>query len=349
MRKKLETYLLKNGFFPLSSNVSDISALVKVENNLLNILQIIDYKSDLYLDKVQYEEIKASLRAAFSEKGVSEIHILTLILAEDLEKGAALGEEDTFCWLVDKQTEELLIDQDKQPDFYGMKALIEDFLQKWKEDPAELDELQKEEPEETVSTKKSKIIEYLKKAPYVTWGLIIINLVLCFCCIMNPVFFYGKGSLSLAYIEKGEWYRLITSMFLHEGLDHYFSNMLLLYFMGDLLERRVGWAKYLFVYWASGVIGSLVSCLNEYISSSYYVTFGASGAVFGIIGMLLYVVIRRGQTVRISLPSMLFMVGYCIYSSFVSEHVNGAAHLGGLLGGMILMFVLGLRRKSHED
>ena len=97
----METYLLKNGFFPLSSNVSDISALVKVENNLLNILQIIDYKSDLYLDKVQYEEIKASLRAAFSEKGVSEIHILTLILAEDLEKGAILwGKKIHFAGLL---------------------------------------------------------------------------------------------------------------------------------------------------------------------------------------------------------------------------------------------------------
>ncbi len=343
----MEMYLSKNGFFPLTSNVSDISALVKVENNLLNILQIIDYKNDLYLDKAQYEEIKGSLRAAFSEKGVSEIHILTLILAEDILKGYSLGEEDTFCWFVDKQTSDLLIYEDKQPDFYGMKALIEEFLQKWKENPEGFDELQ-EESETTVSTKKSKITEYLKKAPYVTLGIIIINLLLCFCCIMNPVLFYGKGSLSLAYIEKGEWYRLITSMFLHGDLDHYFSNMLLLYFMGDMLERRVGWKKYLFVYMASGVIGSLVSCLNEYISGSYYVTFGASGAVFGIIGVLLYVVIRKGETVRISIPSMLFMVGYCIYSSFVGEHVNGAAHLGGLLGGMILMFVLGLRRKSHE-
>lgn len=344
----METYLLKNGFFPLSSNVSDISALVKVENNLLNILQIIEYKNDLYLDKAQYEEIKVSLRAAFSEKGVSEIHILTLILAEDIEKGAALGEEDTFCWLVDMQAAELMIYEDKQPDFYGMKALIEDFLQKWKENPEGLEELPKEESEGSVSTKKSKITDYLKKAPYVTLALIITNLILCFCCIVDPVFFYGKGSLSLAYIEKGEWYRLITSMFLHGDLDHYFSNMLLLYFMGEMLERRVGWIKYLFVYLASGLAGSLVSCLNEYISGSYYITFGASGAVFGIMGMLLYVVIRRGETVRISLPSMLFMVGYCIYSSFVSEHVNGAAHLGGLLGGMILMFVLGLRRKSHE-
>ena len=342
----METYLLKNGFFPLSSNVSDISALVKVENNLLNILQIIDYKSDLYLDKVQYEEIKASLRAAFSEKGVSEIHILTLILAEDLEKGAILGEEDTFCWLVDKQQSELLIYEDKQPDFYGMKALLESFLQKWKENPASFDEEPVEKPKGP--TKKTILTDYLKKAPYVTLGMIIINLLLCFGCIENPALFYGKGSTSYIYLKAGEWYRLVTSMFLHEGLDHFFSNMLLLYFMGEMLERRVGWFKYLFVYMASGIIGNLVSALYEYFTGDYFVSFGASGAVFGIMGMLVYMVIMKREAVRIPIMSMVFMIGYCIYSSFVGEHINGAAHLGGMLGGMILMFVLGLRRKSHE-
>ena len=185
MRKTLEKYLLKNGFFPLSSNVSDISALVKVENNLLNILQIIDYKRDLYLDKAQFEEIKASLRGAFSEKGVSEIHILTLILAEDIEKGESLSEEDAFCWLIDKQEPRLLIEEDKQPDFYGMKALIEGFLVKWSENPAWLEE---ESPEEhTKTTKKEIVTGYLKKAPYVTLGVIIllvIILLLIFSCIL---------------------------------------------------------------------------------------------------------------------------------------------------------------------
>ena len=342
----MEKYLLKNGFFPLSSNVSDISALVKVENNLLNILQIIDYKRDLYLDKAQFEEIKASLRGAFSEKGVSEIHILTLILAEDIEKGESLSEEDAFCWLIDKQVPRLLIAEDKQPDFYGMKALIEGFLVKWSGNPAWLEE---ESPEEhTKTTKKVIVTGYLKKAPYVTLGVIIINLLLCFGCIMNPVLFYGKGSLSLTFVREGQWYRLITAMFLHEGLDHYFSNMLLLYFMGEMLERRVGWIKYLFVYMASGVIGNLVSCLYEYCTGYYFISFGASGAVFGIMGMLVYMVIMKREAVRIPIMSMVFMIGYCIYSSFVGEHINGAAHLGGMLGGMILMFVLGLRRKSHE-
>ncbi len=343
----MEMYLSKNGFFSLTSNVSDISAVVKFESNLLNILQIIDYKKDLYLDNAQYEEIKGSLRGAFKDKGVSEIHILSLILADDLDKAAALGIEDAFCWFVDKQTFELIIGEEKQPDFYGVKALIEDFLVKWKENPEQFDRIQEEEV--PVPSRKQKAAAYFKHAPYVTLGIIIVNLILCFGCIMDPTLYYGSGSISLAYVEKGQWYRLITSVFLHGSLDHYFSNMLLLYFMGDMLERRVGWARYLFVYLASGVVGNLVSCLHEYITDSYYISFGASGAVFGIIGMLFYMVLQRKENIRISVPSMIFMVGYCVYSSFVGEHINVAAHLGGLLGGMLFMFVLGLRRKSHES
>ena len=342
----MEMYLSKNGFFPLTSSVSDISALVKFENNLLNILQIIDYKSDLYLDNAQYEEIKDSLRGAFKDKGVSEIHILTVILAEDMERAEALGAEDAFSWCIDKQTSNLIIGEDKQPDFYGMKSLLEDFLVKWKENPEEFEEEPAKEQPKT--PKRTILANYFNNAPYVTLGLIIINLVLCFCCIMDPVLFYGKGCTSLTYVREGEWYRLITAMFLHGGLDHYFSNMLLLYFMGEMLERRVGRAKYLFVYLASGVIGNLVSCLYEYYTGYYFASFGASGAVFGIMGMLLYMVIMRRETVRIPITSMIIMIGYCIYSSFVGERINGAAHLGGMLSGMILMFVLGLRRKSHE-
>lgn len=348
MRKHLERYLVKEGFFPLTSNVSDISALVKFENNLLNILQIIDYKKDLYLDKEQYEEVKKSLRGAFQDKGVSEIHILSLIFSEDMERGISLGEEDPFCWQVDAETLELVIGEDKQPDFYGMKGLIQSFLDKWKEDPSQFEEEEKEN-EPLKPTKKQVVIAYFKQAPIISLALVIVNLILCFCCMVNPTVFYGKGCVSLTYVVAGEWYRLITAIFLHASVDHYFSNMLLLYFLGDILERRVGRVRFLLMYLLTGIFGNVLSCFHEYIIGTYYISYGASGAVFGLIGMLFYLVIRRDEKIKISMPAMLFMVAYCIYSSFVGVQVNVAAHLGGLLSGMLLMFVIGLRRKAHED
>lgn len=346
MKEKLEMYLQSEGFFQLTSRLSEVSALVKFENNLANILQIIDYSNNLYLDKEQFEEVKASLKKMFQDRGISEIHILSLILSENTSRSEILAKDDPFCWQIHTGTTELLIGEDKHPDFYGMKGLLEDFLVKYKEDPTQFSA-----PEEEVSkepTRVEKLIAYWKKTPYISLSLIVVNLILCFCCIENPQLFYGKGAVGLSYVLQGEVYRLVSSMFLHGSLDHYFSNMLLLYFLGDMLENKIGRIRFITLYFLTGIIGNVVSCLYEYIAAVNYISYGASGAVFGLIGMLFYLVMHRDERIRISMPAMLFMVIYCIYSSFAGIQVNVAAHLGGLLSGMLLMFVFYPRRKSHE-
>ena len=347
MKEKLEYYLRPNGFFPLTSKLSEVKVLIKFENNLANIIQIIDYTNDLYLDKPQYEEVKASLKTMFVERGISDTHILSLVIAENEAKSRVLSEGDAFCWQIDALNNELVVGEDKQPDFYGMRGLIEEFLGKYKEDPEQFQPPVEEEYKEP--SLKEKFIAYWKKAPYITISLIAVNLLLCFCCIVNPKFFYGKGCVGLSYIMQGEFYRLFTSMFLHGGLDHFFSNMLLLYFLGDMLENKIGRIRFTVLYLLTGLIGNVASCLHEYIANLNYVSFGASGAVFGLIGMLFYLVVNRDPRIRVSMPAMIFMIIYCVYSSFAEIQVNVAAHLGGLLAGMLLMFVFYPRRKSHES
>ncbi len=331
----------------MTSKLSDVVVLVRLENNLANVLQIIDYAKELYLDKEQYEEVKASLRKMFREKGISETHILSLILSENEAKSELLAEDDPFCWQIQSDTKELLIGEDKQPDFYGMKGLLEDFLIKYKEDPNQFLTVELETEKEL--TIKEKLAAYLKNAPHVSLFLIFVNLILCFCCIEQPRLFYGKGCVGLAYVLQGEVYRLFTAMFLHGSIDHFFSNMLLLYFLGDVLENKIGRVRFTVLYLLTGIIGNIFSCFYEYITGLRYISYGASGAVFGLIGMLFYLVIRRHEGIKISMPSMLFMVIYSIYSSFAGIQVNVAAHLGGLLSGMLLMFAFYPRRKSHEN
>lgn len=346
MREKLEQYLRETGFFPLTSKLSDVVVMVQFENNLANVLQIIDYARELYLDKEQYEEVKNALRSMFEEKGISETHILSLILAEDPSKSEILAKDDPFCWQILSSENRLIIGEDKQPDFYGMRGILEDFLQKYKEDPEQFAPIQSRDVEEV--TEKEKWRSYVKHAPYVTISLIAVNLVLCFCCIADPRFFYGKGCIGLSYLLQGEWYRLITAIFLHGSVDHFFSNMLLLYFLGDMLENKVGRIRFLVMYLLTGVFGNVLSCLYESVAGVQYISYGASGAVFGLIGMLFYMVMCRDERIRVSVTSMFFMVLYCVYSSFTGAQVNVAAHLGGLLSGMVLMLFFYPRRKNHE-
>lgn len=347
MREKLEKYLQTEGFFPLTSKISDVVVLVRMENNLANVLQIIDYAKELYLDNAQYEEVKDALRKMFSERGISETHILSLILAEDENKSERLAKDDPFCWQIISSENRLIIGEDKQPDFYGVRGMLEKFLTGYEEDPEQFsveEEMPKPEP-----SKMEKVRTYLKRAPHISLFMILINLIMCFCCIEAPAFFYGKGCVGLAYLLQGEWYRLVTAMFLHGSVDHFFSNMLLLYFLGDLLENKIGKFRFAVLYLLTGIIGNLFSAFYEYVTGVQYVSFGASGAVFGLIGMLFYLVMRKDERIRVSMPAMLFMIVYCVYSSFVNTQVNVAAHLGGLISGMLLMFVFYPRRKSRES
>ncbi len=124
--------------------------------------------------------------------------------------------------------------------------------------------------------------------------------------------------------------------------------MLLLYFIGDMIERVIGSKRFLAVYFISGILGNITSCLYELLTEESMVSVGASGAIFGLIGGMLYLVIRKNDAIEISLSRMLVMVTYCIYSSFAGSNINVPAHLGGLVSGIFITWTLSFRRKKSE-
>jgi membrane associated rhomboid family serine protease len=134
----------------------------------------------------------------------------------------------------------------------------------------------------------------------------------------------------------GQWWRLVSSMFLHGSLLHIAFNMLALWQVGQLVERIFGSARYVGLYMIAGVCGSLASVLwNPHVNSV-----GASGAIFGIIGGLLAFIRRENSGVpptivkelrASTLPFLLFN----LTAGFLYPHTDNAAHLGGLVGGFL--------------
>lgn len=142
-------------------------------------------------------------------------------------------------------------------------------------------------------------------------------------------------------LEEHAYYRLITAVFLHFSLTHLFNNMLLLFFMGDVLEHAVGRSRFLIIYLSAGVGGNMLTVAMELRSGSYSVSAGASGAVFGVLGALLcLLVINRGRVAYLTAGRMVFYVLYSLFAGLTSSGVNNAAHLGGLVIGFVLMFLL---------
>jgi membrane associated rhomboid family serine protease len=141
------------------------------------------------------------------------------------------------------------------------------------------------------------------------------------------------------FVSEGEWYRLVTSAFLHQGLWHIGGNMLLLFFLGRILEPGVGTARFVAIYVVSLLAGSFGALLLSPESLSY----GASGAVFGILGATF--VIARGRGVDALASSVGILILLNLAFSFGVPGISIGAHLGGLAAGVLcsLLVIAGER------
>ena len=136
-------------------------------------------------------------------------------------------------------------------------------------------------------------------------------------------------------------------MFLHFGYTHLFNNMIVLFVLGNTLERTVGGGKYLVIYFGGGIAGNLLSLYTSLKIMDNAVSAGASGAIFAVVGALLYILIRnKGKLAELNVVSLLLMVGVTLYYGFVNTGIDNSAHIGGLIGGFVLGALLYRKNKS---
>lgn len=152
------------------------------------------------------------------------------------------------------------------------------------------------------------------------------------------------GANNGAATTDGEWWRLLTSMFLHYGILHAALNMWALFNTGMFLEKLQGRALFAITYLGSGLAGGFASILwnGDRVWSA-----GASGAVFGVIGAIAGFAVRERQSIprnvlRGMMGSSLAFAGYNILFGFSISGIDNAAHLGGLAGGFALGWLLAI-------
>lgn len=147
-------------------------------------------------------------------------------------------------------------------------------------------------------------------------------------------------------IENKEWYRLFTCMFLHFGMRHLANNMLVLFVLGQRLEPAAGKVRLLLIYILGGLGGNILSFFLSLEKGDYAVSAGASGAVFAVMGAMIYVLVRnRGRVQDLSARQILIMAAFSLYFGFTSSGVDNAAHIGGMICGfLIAVFIYHPRR-----
>jgi membrane associated rhomboid family serine protease len=151
---------------------------------------------------------------------------------------------------------------------------------------------------------------------------------------------FEKGALFGPLVANGDWWRLITAAFLHYGPIHLGFNMFFLYWIGTPLEQYLGRARFLLVYFVSGLAGSA----GALVLSPHAVTVGASGAIFGILGAAL-ILERQGSYVLGGSAMGLIVINLAL--GFVLSNVSIGGHIGGLIGGAACMLVLSRFGRGH--
>jgi len=157
-----------------------------------------------------------------------------------------------------------------------------------------------------------------------------------------PAVHVAWGSNFGPYTTDGQWWRLFTSMFLHFGLIHLLFNMWALWDLGKLAERLYGRYVFLALYILAGIAGSIASLSwNHEVNSA-----GASGAIFGVLGALLAYMLDKRNDVPLTVMkkhrnASLGFIAYSLLYGFGHAGIDNAAHIGGLVAGVILGFALG--------
>ena len=149
----------------------------------------------------------------------------------------------------------------------------------------------------------------------------------------GPLFSDGALVGALIYTD-GEWYRMVTAMFLHASLLHLAFNMVALYWLGTVVEQALGTWRFLLIYFVSGLAGSAGALV---FSNPGAVTVGASGAIYGIMGALL--VLEYRATGSFAGPVLGFIV-LNLALTFAIPNISVGGHLGGLAGGILATFAL---------
>lgn len=225
-----------------------------------------------------------------------------------------------------------------------MTNIFPDIIEKTSHDEKGLDFLLKVTDDINSSNeKKNKRLEkiFSSKKSVVTYILIALCILMFFISGMgydiNELIKYGANVGLL--VKNGEVYRLVTCMFLHSGIFHIFFNMYSLYYVGSKVEDFFGKWKYLLIYLLSGICGSLLSIgLGE----MNVVSVGANGAIFGLFGALLYFAYNyRGYIGTAIRSQILPIVIYNLLLGFFISGIDMWAHVGGLIGGILVSNMLG--------
>ena len=266
---------------------------------------------------------------------VYHVEMLTLLLTGQTEWAHHICTVYKNVWVYEQKAHQLIIYENQPGDFWGLRGCLEHY-------------------NESFVTNNKKIFKNwktfkkeLSKFPFITSLLVLINIVVYLILSIggateNALYMAENGAMYPDFITYNhELWRFFTAMFLHFGITHLTNNMIILACMGSRLEKVAGHWKMTVIYLAAGIGGGILSYIIMLYTGDYAVSAGASGAIFGVIGGLLWVVIRhKGNIEGMTPQGMAILLILSLYFGFTTAGVDNWCHIGGLIFGFITAVIL---------
>ena len=313
-------------------NLDNYYKIIRINSNYIHNIE--QYKLDMF--KINNVRKQISKKTLSRKMKVLNIFIdineeIKIVDGKDIDNLIIRDDED----LHDKKVQELFpnINEEEIKDLHGIDFLIN---------------VSNDINEKTLSENEFYEKVFSPKKIVATKVLIIVNVIifiLSFILSSSGLYdVFTNFALNKYYIKSGEIYRLLTCGFLHADIIHLLCNMYSLNIIGTQLENFIGKKKFLIVYFVSMITGSLLSCV---MSNNWSV--GASGAIFGLLGSLLYF----GYHYRIYLGSVMKsqIIPIIILNlgiGFIIPNIDVSAHVGGLVGGLLSTMIVGIENKSNK-
>ncbi|MDF2803962.1 MAG: Rhomboid family protein [Anaerocolumna sp.] len=362
MIEEIRNQLLNKEFKNTQVNVNGLYLYSKVTEEDVDLVILIDFKAGGISSYEQYFSVKNQIYRNFKDRNDKKILIQTLIFTNQVESVKEIAINDWDAWIVDTSNLNLVVYENQRSDFGSIRADIENTLSVKKSESylnsynytnsGNSYDRPYGEAYNDSNVPKASVGRYFTKINTI---IVLLNVIIFF--ISDGLLFGGNadkitsmGALywPAVFYEK-EYYRLFTYMFLHGGISHLVNNMIILLFIGDNLERAVGKIKYMVIYFGAGILAGAASIGYNMLKNISVVSVGASGAIFGVVGALAYIVIiNKGRLENISTRQIILFVFLSLYGGFTSQGVDNTAHVAGLIAGVLFGIVLYRRRKKRD-